>query len=79
MFCGVVEVGLARVLLVLYWKTTCVAVPFGFTVPFTVALVVVMPVAAPVVADGATAATGNVVKLRMLPRVVPALFVATTR
>jgi hypothetical protein len=68
----------ARVELVPYSKNACVAVPFGLTVPLTVALVVVMPVAALVVAEGATA-SACVVKLRMLPRVVPALFVATTR
>jgi hypothetical protein len=71
-------VALLSVLFVLNSKNACVAVPFGLTVPFSVAPDAVMFVAAVVLADGATA-TDWVVKLRMLPRVVPALFVATTR
>ncbi len=66
------------VLLVLHSKYPSVAAPWGFAPPINVALVEVRQHTPFVVTVGAGCVAG-VVKLRILPRVVPALFVATTR
>ena len=73
----VVCVAPLSVLLVPYKNHVWVSVPLGFTLPFKVAEFVVIEPAEPVVAAGACA-EAVVVKLLMVPLVVPELFWATT-
>jgi hypothetical protein len=55
-----------------YWKKADVALPFGFTVPFSVALFTVMLVAVPVTGVGPGHAP--VVNIASLPFDVPPTF-----
>src|ERR1051326_3788427 len=61
-----------------YWKWTVVLNPCGSTVPLSVAEKLATTVAALVMTIGGPVAV-NVVKVRSLPYLVPALLVATMR